>query len=53
MTITPLSEMDRETIAKHCRKMVSLGIKPDMRLREPLRPGMPMFPRVHAKPLEN
>ena len=53
VTISPATEMDREMIARHCRKMVSLGIKPNMRLQEPIRPGVPIFPTVHAKPASN
>lgn len=46
VTISPRNDMDREVIARHCRKMVGLGIPPNAILKEPLRPGMPMFPKI-------
>lgn len=48
VTISPFDDQDREVIARHCRKMVGLGIPPNARLREPMRPGMPAFPTIRA-----
>jgi hypothetical protein len=46
VTVRPLGEQDEALIARHCEKMIGLGIGPRTRLVEPERPGIPILPRV-------
>lgn len=46
VTVRPLGEQDEALIARHCEKMIRLGIPANAVLREPARPGIPFLPRV-------
>jgi hypothetical protein len=38
------SDLDRDKIRKHCRKLQSFGVRSRDRLVEPERPGIPVIP---------
>jgi hypothetical protein len=38
------SELDRDKIRNHCKKLQSLGVRSRDRLAEPERPGIPVIP---------
>jgi len=38
------SELDRDKIRKHCKKLQSFGVRSRDRLAEPERPGIPTIP---------
>jgi len=40
------SELDRDRIRNHCRKMISFGVRSRDRLVEPERPGIPGLGRL-------
>lgn len=46
--ILPLTEQDRELIAKHVRKMERNKVSPRAVLKEPPRPGLPFLPNIKA-----
>jgi hypothetical protein len=49
VVVRPLGERDEALIAKHCEKMMRLGVRPRAVLVEPERPGIPFMPD-HIKP---
>ena len=46
VTVRPLGERDEALIARHCEKMLRLGVDPRVRLQEPERPGVPFMPTI-------
>ena len=44
--IMPLTRDDRDLIYAHVDKMQRARVDPDMRLAEPVRPGLPFMPRL-------
>jgi endonuclease YncB( thermonuclease family) len=44
--IAPYRERDRRNIARHCEKMIKLGIPARARLKEPPRPWLPFMPKL-------
>jgi hypothetical protein len=46
VTVRPLGEQDEALIARHCEKLMRLGVAPRTKLVEPERPGIPILPRI-------
>jgi hypothetical protein len=46
VVVRPLGEQDEALIARHCEKMMRLGVRAADVLVEPERPGIPFLPRI-------
>ena len=46
VTVKPLGDQDEALIARHCEKMMRLGVNPRTRLVEPERAGIPFMPDI-------
>ena len=44
IVVRPLDEQSEALIARHCEKLMRLGVHPRAVLKEPLRAGIPMLP---------
>jgi hypothetical protein len=47
--IMPLTGADRDLIRGHVNKMQRARVDPDMRLAEPVRPGLPFMPELRRR----
>lgn len=48
VTVRPLDEQSEAHIARHCEKMMALGVPARAVLKEPPRPGIPILPKIIA-----
>jgi len=46
VTVRPLDEQSEALIARHCEKLMRLGVPARAVLVEPERPGIPILPRI-------
>lgn len=49
--ITPYTPRDETLIALHCEKLKRAGLGSKQFTPEPVRPGLPAFPTIHANPV--
>jgi hypothetical protein len=49
--IAPYTPRDKTMIFLHCEKLQRAGLGSKQFTAEPVRPGLPIFPNIHDKPV--